>query len=227
MAISKTSDLVNLPATVSYDAGSHTATLHPSAPLSASTTYRVALSGRIKDVAGNPLAWTTWTFTTGASATFKQGTLTGYQFSGSGAVTATKTFTLAANSSALASRRQAIANQSGTFLAISSGVWAGYWVRESGGVYLTASPIADPPGAKASFSPARSLAFRLGTHTGYQFNASGGMTAAKTFTLGAGSSALTTQRSTITNQSGKWFQVSSGVWAGYWVRSSDVIYLSP
>ena len=227
MAISKVSDLVNLPATVSYDTGSHTATLHPSAPLDASTTYRVALSGRIKDVAGNPLGWTTWTFTTGAPVTFKQGTLTGYQFNASGGVTGSKTFTLAANSSALASKRQAITGQSGMFLAISSGVWAGYWVRESGGVYLTSSPIADPAGANATFSPARSLIFGKGTHTGYQFNASGGMTAARTFTLAANSSAPTTRRSTITNQSGRWFLVSSGVWAGYWLRSSDVIYLSP
>jgi hypothetical protein len=142
-------------------------------------------------------------------------------------VTATKTFTLARNSSAFASKRQAITNQSGMFLAIRSGVWAGYWVRESGGVYVTATPISDPPGANATFSPARSLSFLRGTHPGYQFNASGGMTAAKTFTLGGNSAALTTQRSTITNQSGKWFLVSSGVWAGYWVRSSDVIYLSP
>jgi hypothetical protein len=227
MAMNNVSNLVNLAATVSYNAGTRTATLHPNSPLVLGATYRVAMSGRITDVSGNPLAWTTWTFTTGAPVTFKQGTLTGYRFNASGAVTAVKTFTLAANSSAFASKRQAITNQSGTWLAISSGVWTGYWVRESSAVYLTATPIPVPSAANATFSPARSLSFLRGTHTGYQFNGAGAMTAQKTFTLAGNSTALTTARSTKTAQFGKWFLVSSGVWAGYWVRSSDVIFLSP
>jgi hypothetical protein len=32
-------------------------------------------------------------------------------------------------------------------------------------------------------------------------------------------------RRTLSNQSGTWFYVSSGIWAGYWVRASDVVYL--
>ncbi|HSI59540.1 MAG TPA: Ig-like domain-containing protein [Ideonella sp.] len=58
-------------ATVSYDAGTRTATLTPSAPLAASTAYTASLRGgasdpRIKDLAGNPLgASLSWSFTTG------------------------------------------------------------------------------------------------------------------------------------------------------------------
>jgi len=58
-----------VPATVSYDADSFTATLDPTAPLSAGVTYTARVKGRnadqsVKDVAGNPLiADVTWTFT--------------------------------------------------------------------------------------------------------------------------------------------------------------------
>jgi hypothetical protein len=58
---------------VSYDAASRTATLTPSAPLAASTTYTATLKGgstdpRIKDLAGNALATSPmWRFTTAAA----------------------------------------------------------------------------------------------------------------------------------------------------------------
>ena len=67
MVLSKTVDLIGLAATLSYDPGTMTATLQPSAPLLPNTTYRVAMSGWIKDLAGNALPWTWWTFTTGPS----------------------------------------------------------------------------------------------------------------------------------------------------------------
>jgi len=60
------------PATVSYDAGSFTATLDPTTSLSAGVTYTARVKGgsadpRVKDAAGNALAAdVTWTFTTTA-----------------------------------------------------------------------------------------------------------------------------------------------------------------
>jgi hypothetical protein len=59
-----------VPATVSYDASSLRATLDPTGPLSAGTTYTARVNGgdtdpRVKDRAGNALAATvTWTFRT-------------------------------------------------------------------------------------------------------------------------------------------------------------------
>ena len=61
-----------VPATVSYDAGSFTATLDPTTLLSAGVIYTARVKGgsadpRVKDVAGNALAAdVTWTFTTTA-----------------------------------------------------------------------------------------------------------------------------------------------------------------
>ncbi|NOR80437.1 MAG: hypothetical protein GQ529_06330, partial [Methyloprofundus sp.] len=64
-----------IPATVSYDPGTFTATLIPSAVLTVSTAYTATVKGgtidpRVKDVAGNALAAdSTWTFTTAAPDT--------------------------------------------------------------------------------------------------------------------------------------------------------------
>ena len=231
MVLAKTSGLVPLAASITYDAITFTATLHPSAPLLANTTYRLAMSGSIKDLAGNSLPWTWWTFTTvtfdpPAQVVFKMGTHTGYHFSSTGGMTAAKTYTLTKDSGASATTRTTIGKQSGTWLYISSGIWAGYWVRQSSVVWLSSSPISSATVANATFDPAATLTVKVGTHTGYQFSATGAMTAQKSYTLTKDSGAPTTTRSTITNQSGTWFYVSGGVWSGYWVRASDVIFLN-
>ena len=57
-------------ATVSYDAASRVATLKPSANLAVNTLYTATLTGgasAIRDVANNPLATVSWTFTTAAA----------------------------------------------------------------------------------------------------------------------------------------------------------------
>jgi len=51
--------------TVTYDPGSETATFSASFGLNSNTAYTVTLLAGISDLAGNPLAKTTWTFTTG------------------------------------------------------------------------------------------------------------------------------------------------------------------
>ena len=63
-----------VPASVSYNAGSRTATLTPSVPLDPSTTYTATLKGgatdtRVRDLAGNALAADfAWSFTTNTGA---------------------------------------------------------------------------------------------------------------------------------------------------------------
>ncbi|MBE0008258.1 heme peroxidase [Arthrobacter sp. AET 35A] len=53
-----------IPAVVTYDASTRTATLNPNANLANGTQYRVNLAATIRDAAGNALPATTWTFTT-------------------------------------------------------------------------------------------------------------------------------------------------------------------
>jgi len=57
-----------VPAAVSYNATTRTATLDPAASLANDTKYTATLTGgaaAIRDAAGTPLATTSWTFTTG------------------------------------------------------------------------------------------------------------------------------------------------------------------
>jgi hypothetical protein len=64
-----------VPATVSYEPGTQTATLNPLASLASSTTYTATIEGgevapRVEDLNGNPLAGdVTWSFTTGVGPT--------------------------------------------------------------------------------------------------------------------------------------------------------------
>jgi TRAP-type mannitol/chloroaromatic compound transport system substrate-binding protein len=51
------------PATVSLDANSTVATLHPSVPLLPGIKYTAVLTSGIQDLAGNPLTQTSWSFT--------------------------------------------------------------------------------------------------------------------------------------------------------------------
>jgi hypothetical protein len=129
---------------VAYDSATLTATLRPSSSLEPATSYQMGMSGSIKDLQGNSLAWTTWTFKTTASETysparslkFAAGTYTGYRFSSTGAVLASKAYTLTTGSSAPTTQRAAIPGHSGGWYYVSSGAWAGYWMHEGTGITL-------------------------------------------------------------------------------------------
>lgn len=166
------------------------------------------------------------TFDPQVRAIFLKGSHTGYQFT-DGVLVAQKSFTLANNSAAYTSARAVLVNQYGYWLYITSGVWAGYWVRQSSVTYLEGSPVSPAPGTDGTYSPARKLVFMKGTHTGYQFSATGALTAVKSFSLAGSSTAYAGSRGTIANQTGSWFYVTTGVWAGYWMRNTDVVYLAP
>jgi len=58
-----------VPAAVTYDATTRTATLNPTATLDADTLFSVTVSG-VVDMAGNPLLPTSWSFKTGPAPTF-------------------------------------------------------------------------------------------------------------------------------------------------------------
>jgi hypothetical protein len=129
---------------VTYNAATFTAVLRPTKPLAPAAPYGMALSSRIKDANGNPLAWTSWTFTTTRTETytpvrtlqFAPGTYTGYRFSSTGAVTARRSYTLSSSSNAPTSKRSAIPAHTGGWYYVTAGVWAGYWVPEGTGITL-------------------------------------------------------------------------------------------
>ena len=212
-----------VPASVSYDAGSRTATLVPGQRL-ADGRYRVSLSSRIFDAAGIPLPWTTWSFsvgdaTTGTAvigtatrATFTAGTHTGYRFR-NGVVAYSKTARLYSTSGAPTSERRAINGR--VFLLVDAGIWAGYWVPESRYVYI--------PGVvgRVSYATPRRLAFTASTITGYRYDSAGRVVASRKVTLRQPSGASGSARAVINGRAH--FYVMDGVWAGYWVPDTAAV----
>lgn len=228
-------------AALTYDHTARRAQLRPAAPLADSTTYQVTLTSGIRAVNGGmalePSSWqftasaataagdgTTW-FVPAERLSFRQGTHTGYRFDELGRVIATRTVTLSRDSGASADRRGTLPNQSGAWFSIVNGAWAGYWLRESPAVHLASTAATENATALQAFNPPRRLVFRQGTHTGYRFNAAGAPVGELTATLSRDSGADASVRRTLSNQWGVWFQVTNGMWAGYWMRESDVIFL--
>ncbi|MEO8246696.1 MAG: Ig-like domain-containing protein [Chloroflexota bacterium] len=206
-----------VPASVSYDTGSRTATLVPGQRL-ADGRYRATLSSRIYDATGIPLPWTSWSFTVGDAtistavvttatrATFTAGTHTGYRFR-SGAVAYSKSARLYSASGAPTSERRSINGR--VYLFVTSGIWAGYWVPESRYAYI--------PGvvAKITYATARRLAFTASTITGYRYDSGGRVIGSRKVTLAHPSGASASARAIINGR--PHFYVIDGVWAGYWV----------
>ena len=63
-ALRKAGTTAVIPAVVSYNATTRVATLNPSVTLAANTTYTAVVSTNIRDLAGNSLLNTSWSFTT-------------------------------------------------------------------------------------------------------------------------------------------------------------------
>jgi hypothetical protein len=231
------SDLSVVPSAITYNAYWRRAELRANAPLSPGTTYVATVtSGMTSASSGRPITSTSWRFTTAsvvngevfspaARLVFRQGTHTGYRFDSSGRVTAVRTLTLARDSGASAGSRESLSNQSGRWFSVVNGAWAGYWLRESPAVSLDTTASSAAESGVTVYDPERRLSIRQGTHTGYRFNAAGALVAELTSTLARDSGANTNVRRGLNNQFGTWFYVTNGVWAGYWLRESDVVGL--
>jgi spore germination protein YaaH len=144
MIVSLASGSGAVPASVSYDPATLTATLRPSTRLVPGMTYRVAMSGSIRDLAGNALPWTWWTFSTVASEAFSPartllftpGTYVGWRFNAVGDAYAKKAYTLPSSSAAPTTTYAAIPRHPGGWFYISAGVWQGYWIQGGPGITL-------------------------------------------------------------------------------------------
>jgi hypothetical protein len=229
----------HVPAAVRWRADLNRAILVPSRRLVIREWYTARLGGGITSPEGTALAPYQWRFRTkddggdGVSVrwgtakqlVFRQGTHTGYKFDSEGRLTASKTGTLAWNSGAKTITRRTLPNQSGYWFYVTNGMWGGFWLRQSDALYLAddVAPLSDV--AAATYDPSVRLIVKKGTHTGYKFDAAGAMTARKISTLAWDSGANTSALQAVPNQAGGWFRVVNGIWAGYWLRASDVVVL--
>ncbi|HLE88756.1 MAG TPA: peptidoglycan recognition family protein, partial [Candidatus Limnocylindria bacterium] len=169
------------------------------------------------EVAAQVNNWPGETFNPQRPLSFAAGTYTGRRFSSTGAITASKTVTLAAATSALTDQSSSVPLQGGTWYSMTSGAWAGYWIQQSAGISLGPAP---PEPALVTFETARPVSVPAGTYVGRKFNTHGSVTSSKSSTLAGGSTIWSTHRSTIPNQAGNWYYLTTGVLEGYWVREA-------
>jgi hypothetical protein len=227
-----------VPATVKWSAGKLRATLDPKATLVTKEWYTVRLGAEIHGAWGIlvPLEWRFRTKDDGGDGisgrwsvakalTLRMGTHTGYRFDADGAVTEVLTATLTDDAVVTTDTLRKLPEQSGYWFHVTDGTWDGYWLHRSDVVHLADAPAATEP-ADATYDPPQPVTVKKGTHTGYQFDARGAMTAEQTITRAWSTEYAASALEHVTNQSGTWFRITTGPLAGYWLRSSDVVLLA-
>lgn len=156
---------------------------------------------------------------------FNSGDHTGYRFDTSGGVLATRPLRLSADSGARSSKRAGVPGRDGSWFYIINGGMAGYWVRESGRVYLQTPALGELLPSSPRLDPAQRVAFAAGDHLGQRFDTSGRLLTRRSLRLAAASGANTAKVARLPGRRGTWFYIVNGGMAGYWVRSSDRVYL--
>ena len=142
------------------------------------------------------------------SVRFEAGRHTGYRFDASWNVISSKAGWLSSPSSASATGRKALGSR-GTFLRISTGTWAGTWVRESGLSYVRGAT------GFGTYAPATQVGFPAGRYIGYAFSSTWKLTGTKTATLTTSTSGLADRQAVINGR--RYVRMASGPWAGLWI----------
>lgn len=154
-------------------------------------------------------------FRIGGTVAFRAGTHVGYQFDSSGLGAPAATLVLASSSSAHYSQRTVpygwIRPGNGIWFYMTDGFFAGLWIRESSSAY--ARGFVD----RLEYYWPRPVAVSAGTRTGYQFDASGAITATQTVSASAAtweyvaSAKINGTRAVL---------LSAGPLAGYWLPAT-------
>jgi peptidoglycan/xylan/chitin deacetylase (PgdA/CDA1 family) len=148
-----------------------------------------------------------------AAATYgvrlEAGPQTGYRFSSTGTILGRKTVTLGSPITLTAESRSSVPNQPGTYYRITSGLFAGYRIRESLVAYV--------PGkiGQARWSPTRKITFPAGRYLGYTFDAEWDLATTKYATTTAASTASAGRRAIIDGR--PYVLMSSGPWRDTWM----------
>ncbi len=132
---------------------------------------------------------------------FRKGAHIGHRFDANGTSLQRKDQTLGSDSSAQSSGRVDIDGT--TYWLIDAGAFAGMWVPSSARVYQ----ILDPP---------ETVAFGAGPHTGFKFDADGGVASQTTKTLSTDSSAPAKGRTTIDGR--VFYLIGAGAFGDHWVQ---------
>jgi hypothetical protein len=150
------------------------------------------------------------------------GTHVGRRFNTYGTVIGSRSYTLSGWSSAATTEASTIPRQSGTWYYVTNGVFDGYWIQDSANTELGPPPPPPPPPIE-TWDPPATLTFAPGTYVGHRFDAYGTVVARRPYTFQAASTAPTDTLSTIPSQSGEWYWILSGLWAGWWIPAGPGI----
>jgi hypothetical protein len=220
---------VDVPASVQYVPSTRRAFIRPQVPL-APGEYVVVVRDGIADAAANPVPRSSWPFSvvpevadvdqsypSGRWARFVTGTHIGYRLDAGGNVVGSKAYRLSHDSSAVVDRRARLAGLPGIWFHVASGIWEGYWMRESPAMHLGGLIAGD------QYASNQVMRVMAGTHVGYRYDTSGKVLGTRSYTLGRASSALVGERSII---NGAWhLRVVSGLWDGYWLKEDPGVFL--
>ena len=224
MALRDTTTGAVIATTIWYDAASNAAMLRPAAPLGAGRTYHVAMSGGIRDYAGNALSSPGFSFTVAPGETlpfygirFLAGTHTGYIFDANGAVWTSKTVSLGSTQHALTVHRATITGQHGFWLYVVDGPFAGYWFPEW--------PYSYVPGfvGYTNFAAPRPVTFEAATHSGYVFDWYANNISWRTLAQPAPVVGTANARAIINGRA--YLHMIDGPYAYHWVVESSVVRL--
>ena len=143
------------------------------------------------------------------SIRLEAGSHTGYHFSSTGAILATKAVVLDAPATVSGDRRRNVPTHSGVWLRVTTGVLASWEVRESLMAHVPGitGVIAYSPSAKVTFAPGRYLA--------YTFASDGSLGTTRRGTHTATSTASASKRAVIDGR--PYVFMSTGAWTGYWM----------
>jgi hypothetical protein len=157
------------------------------------------------------------TFGTPRRIVVVKGTLTGYRFDSEGRTTDRKRASVSATSGASVSARMVVNGR--WYLKVVDGIWAGYWLRESAKAYLPGMRELTDLGTGSSGQ----VKIGKGVRTAYRYAASGSTLAQRT---GGGASATRARAAAWGIVNGQpAFLITSGTWAGYWLRETAGVHL--
>jgi hypothetical protein len=113
--------------------------------------------------------------------------------------------------------------------------WAKIRIPASGSVVSVLSTGTTCPGPATvlqfpgviTYAGDRRITFAPGEHTGYRFASNGSVTSRYPKTLTRTSGADATHAATIPGQSGQWFYIRDGIWAGSWIQQSASVVPEP
>jgi len=113
-------------------------------------------------------------------------------------------------------QRAQLPNLPGRWLYLLTGPFGRGWVRESANDRLAGET------ERTTYATPVTISLRIGTHTGYRFDAAGGVLATKTIRLAAAGTTNAGARAIINGR--PYLLVVDGAWAGYWMPESTVAF---